>query len=262
MEHPLLKIDQVSVCYPGRIKALDAVSMAVGKGQIVSLLGGNGAGKTTLLKTVSGMLSLTEGRVEQGSIAFEGERLGNLAPALLARKGIIHVLEGRQAFGNLTVEENLRVGTAAGRTRSYRKGLELAYHYFPALLARRKTPAKGCSNAEIQMMVIGRALMAQPRLLLLDEPSRGLAPLAEMENFAAIQKINEEQRIAMLLAEQKTSLVLQVCRYGYLMLNGSVLLEGDAETLRNNPELKGFYLGMPPLEVFSYLDGSGLERTE
>jgi branched-chain amino acid transport system ATP-binding protein len=238
-----LLINNISVVYADVIQVLKGVSLTVPKGRIVSLLGSNGAGKTTTLKAISGLLKPENGKVTEGSIEYDGSPIQNSSPEAITRKGIIQVLEGRQQFKYLTVEENLRVGTATRWGKPYKQDLEMVYRYFPALLARRKSMAGYCSGGELQMMVIGRALMAHPSLLLLDEPSLGLAPLLVKEIFLIIKRINDEQGTTLVVVEQNANIALQIAHYGYVMENGKVVLESDAEDLRNNPDVKEFYLG-------------------
>jgi branched-chain amino acid transport system ATP-binding protein len=240
----LLQINNVSVVYSDVIQILKAVSLDVKRGQIVSLLGSNGAGKTTTLKAISGLLKPENGRVTEGTINYGGQAIQNSAPEAVTRLGIIQVMEGRQPFKYLTVEENLRVGTATRWGKPYKEDLEIVYHYFAPLVARRHTLAGYCSGGELQMLVIGRALMARPRLLLLDEPSLGLAPLLVREIFEIIRRINEEQGTTLILVEQNVNMALQIATFGYVMENGKIVLEGDAKDLRENPDVKEFYLGV------------------
>jgi branched-chain amino acid transport system ATP-binding protein len=239
----LLEINNISIVYADVIQVLKGVSLNVETHKIVSLLGSNGAGKTTTLKAISGLLKPENGKVTDGSIVYEEKRIDNLSPEEITRKGIIQVLEGRQPFKYLTIEENLRVGTATRWGKPYKKDLEMVYDYFPALLSRRKSLAGYCSGGELQMLVMGRALMAHPRLLLLDEPSLGLAPLVVREIFKIIRRINEEQGTTIVLVEQNSTMALQIAHYGYVMENGKIVMEGTAEDLRKNPDIKEFYLG-------------------
>jgi branched-chain amino acid transport system ATP-binding protein len=238
-----LLVNNISVVYSDVIQVLKGVSLTIRKGQIVSLLGSNGAGKTSTLKAISGLLKPENGKVTEGSIEYDGASVQNSSPEEITRKGIIQVLEGRQEFKYLTVEENLRVGTATRWGKPYKKDLELVYHYFPALLARKKSLAGYCSGGELQMLVIGRALMAHPKLLLLDEPSLGLAPLLVKEIFQIIKRINEEQKTTLMLVEQNANMALQIAHYGYVMENGKIVMESDANDLQQNPDVKEFYLG-------------------
>jgi branched-chain amino acid transport system ATP-binding protein len=237
------------------------VSLTIPKGQIVSLLGSNGAGKTTTLKAISGLLKPENGKVTEGSIEYDGAPIQNSSPEQITRKGIIQVLEGRQQFKYLTVEENLRVGTATRWGKPYKQDLEMVYSYFPALLARRKSLSGYCSGGELQMMVIGRALMAHPSLLLLDEPSLGLAPLLVKEIFQIIKRINSEQGTTLMIVEQNANIALQIAHYGYVMENGKIVLESEAEELRNNPDVKEFYLGTASSgAIKSYKDVKSYKR--
>jgi branched-chain amino acid transport system ATP-binding protein len=240
----LLQLNSISVVYSDVIQILKGVSLTIGKQQIVSLLGSNGAGKTTTLRAISGLLKPENGVVTEGTIEYDGRPIQNAAPETITRLGIIQVLEGRPPFEHLTVEENLRVGTAARSSRAYKQDLELVYRYFPRLLERRKALAGYCSGGELQMLAIGRALMARPRLLLLDEPSLGLAPLLVKEIFEIVKRINEEQETTIVLVEQNAIMALQLAHYGYVMENGKIVMEGKATDLRENPDVKEFYLGV------------------
>ncbi len=239
----LLQLNNISVVYSDVIQVLKGVSLVVRKKQIVSLLGSNGAGKTTTLKAISGLLKPENGKVSEGSILYEGHSIQNSSPEQITRLGIIQVMEGRQPFKLLTVEENLRVGTATRWGKPYKKDLELVYHYFPPLVARKNRLAGYCSGGELQMLVMGRALMAQPKLLLLDEPSLGLAPFLVREIFEIIKRINEEQGTTIMLVEQNANMALQIATYGYVMENGKIMMEDAAGHLRENPDVKEFYLG-------------------
>ena len=257
----LLQINNISVVYSDVIQILKAVSLDVRKGQIVSLLGSNGAGKTTTLKAISGLLKPENGKVTEGTIDYEGHNIQNSAPETITRLGIIQVQEGRQPFKYLTVEENLRVGTATRWGKPYKKDLELVYHYFPPLVTRKNALAGYCSGGELQMLVIGRALMAHPRLLLLDEPSLGLAPLLVKEIFEIIKRINEEQGTTLILVEQNANMALQIAHFGYVMENGKIVLEADAKDLRENPDVKEFYLGVAASGIIkSYKDVKAYKR--
>ncbi len=238
-----LLLNNISVVYSDVIQVLKGVSLVIRKGQVVSLLGSNGAGKTTTLKAISGLLKPENGKVTEGSVEYDGKPIHNLSPEEITRMGIIQVLEGRQEFKYLTVEENLRVGTATRWGKAYREDLGMVYDYFPALLARKKGLAGYCSGGELQMLVIGRALMAHPNLLLLDEPSLGLAPLLVKEIFQIIRRINQEQGTTLMVVEQNANMALQIAHYGYVMENGKIVMESTAEELRENPDVKEFYLG-------------------
>lgn len=256
-----LMINNISVVYSDVIQVLKGISLKVKKGRIVSLLGSNGAGKSTTLKAISGLLKPENGKVTEGSIIYEGSPIHNSSPEEITRMGIIQVLEGRQEFKYLTVEENLRVGTATRWGKPYRKDLDMVYGYFPALLTRRKALAGFCSGGELQMLVIGRALMAHPRLLLLDEPSLGLAPLLVKEIFRIIRRINIEQGTTLMIVEQNANMALQIAHYGYVMENGKIVLESNAEELRENPDVKEFYLGTAASgAIKSYKDVKAYKR--
>ena len=241
--NPALLLNNISVVYSDVIQVLKGVSLTIREKQIVSLLGSNGAGKTTTLKAISGLLKPENGKVTEGAIEYKGAPIHNASPEEITRKGVIQVLEGRQEFKYLTVEENLRVGTATRWGRPYQEDLKLVYNYFPALRARKKTLAGYCSGGELQMLVIGRALMAHPKLLLLDEPSLGLAPLLVREIFNIIKRINQEQGTTLMVVEQNANMALQIAHFGYVMENGKIVLESQAEDLRENPDVKEFYLG-------------------
>jgi branched-chain amino acid transport system ATP-binding protein len=238
-----LLLNNISVVYSDVIQVLKGVSLVIRKGQIVSLLGSNGAGKTTTLKAISGLLKPENGKVTEGSVEYDGKPIQNSSPEEITRRGIIQVLEGRQEFKYLSVEENLRVGTATRWGKPFKEDLDLVYHYFPALLARKRALAGYCSGGELQMLVIGRALMAHPALLLLDEPSLGLAPLLVKEIFQIIRRINQEQGTTLMVVEQNANMALQIANYGYVMENGKIVMESTADELRENPDVKEFYLG-------------------
>ena len=238
-----LLLNNISVVYSDVIQVLKGVSLVIRKGQVVSLLGSNGAGKTTTLKAISGLLKPENGRVTEGSVEYDGSPIQNSSPEEITRKGIVQVLEGRQEFKYLTVEENLRVGTATRWGKPYQDDLKMVYRYFPALQARKKALAGYCSGGELQMLVIGRALMAHPELLLLDEPSLGLAPILVKEIFQIIRRINEEQGTTLLVVEQNANMALQIAHFGYVMENGKIVLESEARELKENPDVKEFYLG-------------------
>jgi branched-chain amino acid transport system ATP-binding protein len=261
MSEILLQLNNISVVYSDVIQVLKGVSLSVKKGQIVSILGSNGAGKTTTLKAISGLLKPENGEVTDGTILFNGKNIQNSAPEYITRQGIIQVLEGRQPFKYLTIEENLRVGTATRAGKPYQRDLELVYNYFPALVQRRKSLAGYCSGGELQMLVIGRALMAHPQLLMLDEPSLGLAPLVVREIFHIIKKINEEHETTIILVEQNANMALQVAHYGYVMENGKIVMEGTSKELSDNPDVKEFYLGMAASGIAkSYKDVKAYRR--
>jgi len=238
-----LIINNISVVYHEVIQVLKGVSLQVKKGDIVALLGSNGAGKTTTLRAISGLLKPENGKVTDGSIVFDGKSIHNQPPEEITKLGIIQVLEGRMPFKHLTVEENLRVGTATRGGKFFKEDIELVYYYFPRLKELRKRSAGYLSGGELQMLAIGRALMAHPKLLLLDEPSLGLAPLLVREIFEIIKKINEEQKTTIILVEQNANMALNIATYGYVMENGRIVLEGKAKDLKENPDVKESYLG-------------------
>ncbi len=218
-----LQVDNISVVYSGGLRVVSGVSLTIPKGEIAALLGNNGAGKTTLLKAISGLLEPKKARITEGRISYYGKPIHNAPPEQLTREGIIQVLEGRQEFKSLTVEENLRVGATTRPGKSYGKDLEMIYRYFPTLFSKKKSLAVYCSSGELQMLAIGRALMAHPKLLLLDEPSQGLAPLLIKEILNIIKSINVEKNTAMLLAEQNANMALQIAQQGYIMENGKIV---------------------------------------
>src|SRR5512136_1002953 len=240
----MLKVNSIEVVYMNVIQVLRGVSLEVGDGKIVTLLGANGAGKTTTLKAISGLLKTEEGEVTDGSIIFYGERIDRLVPEEVVRKGIFQVMEGRRVFEDLTVEENIVMG---GYTRSDRAGLkrdhDLCFDYFPRLKERRKKLAGYLSGGEQQMLAISRALMARPKLMMLDEPSLGLAPLLVQEIFRIVKQINQEEKTTILLVEQNANLALSIADFGYIMENGRIVLDGEPEKLRSNEDVKEFYLG-------------------
>jgi len=243
---PLLNVNNIEVIYNDVILVLKGLSLKVYQGQIVSLLGANGAGKTSTLKAISGLLKTEEGEVTDGIIEFEGEPIHRLEPEEIVRRGIFQVMEGRRVFEDLTVEENLIAAAHLQKGRKKIKGLqELVYSYFPRIKERQNALAGYLSGGEQQMLVIGRALMAQPKLMLLDEPSLGLSPLLVAEIFHIIKKINEEQETTILLVEQNARLALTtISDYGYIMENGRIVLDDTVEKLRDNEDVKRFYLGL------------------
>jgi len=244
----MLKVNNIEVLYHEVILALKGVSLEVPAQGIVALLGANGAGKSTTLKAISGLLKHENGRVAEGSIEFLGERIDRSLAEEIARLGIIQVIEGRRVFPHLTVEQNLKVG---GHLREdgggISAGLEMVYQYFPRLKERRGVAAGFASGGEQQMLVIGRALMARPKLLLLDEPSMGLAPLLIREIFEIVMQLNREERIPILLVEQNAKLALSVAQYAYVLENGRVVMDGESAKLRENPDIRDFYLGLTDL---------------
>ena len=241
----MLRLNNVEVIYSDVILVLKGLSLAVEHGQIVALLGANGAGKTTTLRAISGLLKAEEGRVTDGTIELEGRRIDGRDPEAIVRMGVFQVMEGRRVFENLTVDENLRVGAYTRRDQGgVRRDSETVYRYFPRLKERRRQMAGYLSGGEQQMLVIGRALMARPRLVLLDEPSLGLAPMLVREIFAIVRRLNQEERLTILLVEQNASAALGIADYGYVMEGGRVVLDGPAARLRENEDVKEFYLGL------------------
>jgi len=244
----VLKVNNIEVLYHEVILALKGVSLEVLPHGIVTLLGANGAGKSTTLKAISGLLKHENGRVAEGSIEFFDERIDRKSAEEIARLGIIQVIEGRRVFEHLTVEQNLWVGAHLRQDRgAVAAGMELVYHYFPRLKERRGVVAGFISGGEQQMLVIGRALMAGPKLLLLDEPSMGLAPLLIREIFEILTRLNQKEGIPILLVEQNAKLALSVAQYAYVLENGRVVMDGDSEKLRENPDIRDFYLGLTDL---------------
>ena len=239
-------VNNVEVIYDHVILVLKGVSLDVPEGKIVALLGANGAGKSTTLKSISTLLKGERGEVTKGSIAFRGERVDQLTPNELVKKGMVQVMEGRHCFGHLTVEENLLTGAY---TRSLSRGelkesLERVYHYFPRLKTRRTSQSGYTSGGEQQMTAIGRALMAKPTMILLDEPSMGLAPQIVEEIFEIVRDLNQREKVSFLLAEQNTMVALRYADFGYILENGRVVMEGDAKELASNEDVKEFYLGL------------------
>jgi branched-chain amino acid transport system ATP-binding protein len=235
----------------------------VEQGQIVSLLGANGAGKSTTLKAISGLLSTQQGEVTRGGIEFEGEPIGNMAPDDIVRMGIVQVLEGRPLFRHLTVEENLVTGALFRKVSNavLKRDLDEVYHFFPRLREFRQRTSGYLSGGEQQMVVIGRALMAKPRLMLLDEPSLGLAPLLVQDIFEIIRRINKESGVSLLIVEQNANVALKTADYAYVMETGRIVLDGPAEQLRQNADIKEFYLGLTQVgERKSYRDVKHYKR--
>lgn len=241
----ILKLNNIEVMYHEVILVLKGVSIEVPPRGIVALLGANGAGKSTTLKSISGLLKHEDGEVTDGSIEFMGERIHHFSAEEIAKRGIFQVIEGRRVFEHLTVEENLRVGAhLTGTGAALKQRLEIVYQYFPRLIERRNVLAGFISGGEQQMTVIGRALMAQPKLMLLDEPSMGLAPLLIKEIFDIIRRLNLEEEIPLLLVEQNVKLALTVAPYGYVLENGRLVMHDTSEKLRENPDIRDFYLGL------------------
>jgi branched-chain amino acid transport system ATP-binding protein len=241
----MLQVKNIEVVYLNVIQVLRGVSMEVGDGHIVALLGANGAGKTTTLKAISGMLKTEEGRVTDGSIDFDGKRLDKYGPEDIAAMGISQAMEGRRVLEHLSVEENLLVGAYCRKDRAgVKQDLEMVFDYFPNIKRLRRQMSGYLSGGEQQMLVIGRALMARPRLMLLDEPSLGLAPLMVEEIYEIIRRIRADQKMAILLVEQNVRAALDIADYGYVMENGRVVLNAPAESLKGNEDVREFYLGL------------------
>ena len=243
---PILSINNIEVIYDHVILVLKGVSLSVPQGGITALLGANGAGKTTTLKAISNLLQAERGAVTKGNILFEGNEIQSLSPNELVRRGCIQVMEGRHCFGHLSVEDNLMTGAFTRRdgASAIRHDLEMVYDYFPRLKVRRTSQAGYTSGGEQQMTAIGRALMSRPKMILLDEPSMGLAPQLVEEIFEIVRKLNEEQGVSFLLAEQNTNVALRYAKYGYILESGRIVLDGEAHALRENEDVKEFYLGI------------------
>jgi branched-chain amino acid transport system ATP-binding protein len=242
----LLEVNNIEVIYNHVILVLKGVSLKVPKGGITALLGGNGAGKTTTLKAISNLLHSERGEVTKGTITYRGERVQDLSPSDLVDRGVIQVMEGRHCFEHLTVEENLLTGayTRSDGRAAIAADLEMVYDYFPRLKERRTSQAGYTSGGEQQMTAIGRALMSKPETILLDEPSMGLAPQLVEQIFGIVKRLNEEQGVTFLLAEQNTNVALRFAHYGYILESGRVVMDGPGAELRENPDVKEFYLGM------------------
>ncbi len=262
MTTPLLNVNGIEVIYNHVILVLKGVSLQVPESGIVALLGGNGAGKTTTLRAISNLLKGERGEVTKGSIELRGERIENLTPADLVQRGVVQVMEGRHCFAHLTIEENLLTGAY---TRTKHKGevaanLEKVYAYFPRLKTRRTSQAAYTSGGEQQMCAIGRALMANPRMVLLDEPSMGLAPQIVEEVFEIVKDLNAKERTTFLLAEQNTNMALRYASYGYILESGRVVMDGPAAELAANEDVKEFYLGVGGAERRSFRDVKSYKR--
>ncbi len=243
---PMLTVNNIEVIYDHVILVLKGVSLAVPQGGIVAILGANGAGKTTTLKAISNLLHAERGEVTKGSIEFNGDRVDRLSPNELVRRGCIQVMEGRHCFGHLSIEENLLTGAFTRRdgNRAIRADLEMIYDYFPRLRQRRSSMAGYTSGGEQQMCAIGRAMMSRPKMILLDEPSMGLAPQVVDEIFEIVKDLNSKQGVSFLVAEQNTNMALKYATYGYIMETGRIVMDGDAASLRDNEDVKEFYLGI------------------
>jgi branched-chain amino acid transport system ATP-binding protein len=251
-----LSVNNIEVIYDHVILVLKGVSLQVPQGKIVALLGANGAGKSTTLKTISTLLRGERGDVTKGDVQFKGERVDQLTPNELVKRGLSQVMEGRHCFGHLTIEENLLTGayTRNISRAELKQSLEMVYHYFPRLKQRRSSQAGYTSGGEQQMCAIGRSLMAKPSMILLDEPSMGIAPQIVEEIFEIVKDLNRKENVSFLLAEQNTMVALRYADFGYILENGRVVMEGDASDLASNEDVKEFYLGVSGAERKSFRD--------
>jgi len=240
----MLKVNNIEVVYSNVILSLRGVSLKVEDGKIATVVGANGAGKSTTLKAISGLLHTELGEVTHGNIEFDGRQIQKKSPQEIAGMGIIQIQEGRRLFSHLTAEENLKLGAYLRNNVTLRRQLELVYHHFPRLNDLKSNVSGYLSGGEQQMLVIGRGLMSQPKIMLIDEASLGLSPLMSQSLFTAIVNINKEEKIAMLVVEQNVLSALKIAEYGYVMENGMVVLDGRTEKLRDNPDIKEFYLGL------------------
>ena len=252
----VLTVNNIEVIYDHVILVLKGVSLEVPEGGIVALLGANGAGKTTTIKSISNILGTERGEVTKGSIEFMGEKIENLTPTELVKRGVVQVMEGRHCFEHLTVEENLLTGAYIRKenNKQIRDDLEKVYSYFPKLKQRSKSQAGYTSGGEQQMTAVGRALMARPKVILLDEPSMGLAPQLVEEIFEIVRDLNEKEKVTFLLAEQNTTVALRYATYGYILENGRVVMDGEAHSLAENEDVKEFYLGISGGDKKSFRD--------
>lgn len=258
---PLLLVNNIEVIYHNVILVLKGMSLRVNEGQIVTILGNNGAGKTTTLKAISGLLASENGKVTDGFVRFMGQRIDRISPEKIVRMGIFQVMEGRRVFGDLTVEENLVIGGHTNKnSRKMKQDMEKVFRYFPRLVQRRHTLAGYISGGEQQMLVIGRGLMASPRLMLLDEPSMGLSPLLVSEIFEIIKRINKEEGVTIVLVEQNARLALSIADHGYVMENGRIVLDDQADKLAENADIKEFYLGLTEVGRKSYREVKHYKR--
>ncbi len=258
----ILSVNNIEVIYKDVILVLKGMSLEVEEGRIVTILGNNGAGKTTTLKAISGILKSEDGEVTDGSINFYDKRIDKINPEEIVRMGIFQVMEGRRVIEDMSVEENLLAGAHTQKNRKSRNAdMEMIYKYFPALITRKKIMAGYISGGEQQMMVLGRALMSRPKLLLLDEPSMGLSPLLVAEIFKIIKKINQEKKISILLVEQNAKLALSIASHGYVMENGRIVLDDTVEKLKKNKDIQEFYLGLSEVgQKKSYRDVKHYKR--
>jgi branched-chain amino acid transport system ATP-binding protein len=251
----MLTLRNVEVIYSNVILVIKGLTLEVPEGSVVALLGANGAGKSTTLKAIAGLLRAERGEITKGVVEFNGHRINDRTPAEIVKMGIAMVPEGRQVFEHLTTEENLMAGAHTRRnTPDIRQDVDLVYQYFPPLAARRRLEAGYLSGGEQQMLAIGRALMSRPKLMLLDEPSLGLAPMLVEEIFNIIMRLNREEKVTMLLVEQNAALALTIAQHGYILENGRIVLDGPAASLRDNEDVKEFYLGLSDIGRRSYRD--------
>lgn len=259
---PYLSVNNIEVIYDHVILVLKGVSLEVPEGSVVALLGANGAGKSTTLKAISNLLRAERGEVTKGSIEYQGKRVDRLTVNQLVKMGVCQVMEGRHCFQHLTVEENLLTGafTRKGGRGELAEALERVYHYFPRLKERRSSQSGYTSGGEQQMTAIGRALMARPKTVLLDEPSMGLAPQIVEEIFEIVRTLNQKEGVSILLAEQNTFMALKYARYGYILENGRVVMDGDAKSLTENEDVKEFYLGIAEGKRKSFREGKHYKR--
>jgi len=262
MSEDLLNVNGIEVIYNHVILVLKGVSLQVPQGRVVALLGGNGAGKTTTLRAVSNLLAGERGEVTKGSIELRGERIEKLSPAQMVERGVIQVMEGRHCFAHLTIEENLLTGAYTRRDgrAAVARTLDKVYGYFPRLKTRRTSQAAYTSGGEQQMCAIGRALMAEPKMVLLDEPSMGLAPQIVEEVFEIVKDLNTKEGVTFLLAEQNTNIALRYADYGYILENGRIVMDGEAKALRENEDVKEFYLGVGGADRKSFRDVKSYKR--
>lgn len=258
----ILSVNNIEVIYDHVILVLKGVSLEVPKGGIVALLGANGAGKTTTLKAISNLLHAERGDVTKGSIIFDGAEVQDQSPNDLVRRGCIQVMEGRHCFGHLSIEENLLTGAFTRRDggAAIRRDMEMVYSYFPRLRERRSSQAGYTSGGEQQMCAVGRALMSRPKMILLDEPSMGLAPQIVEEIFEIVKDLNAREGVSFLLAEQNTNMALRYAKYGYILENGRVVMDGDAKSLTENEDVKEFYLGISEGRRKSFREGKHYRR--
>jgi branched-chain amino acid transport system ATP-binding protein len=260
-DQTVLNVNGIEVIYNHVILVLKGVSLQVQKGQIAAILGGNGAGKTTTLRAISNLLKGERGEVTKGSVELRGERIENLTPADLVKRGVVQVMEGRHCFAHLSIEENLLTGAYTRTDKAeIQANLDKVYAYFPRLKTRRSSLAAYTSGGEQQMCAIGRAIMASPSVVLLDEPSMGLAPQIVEEVFEIVKDLNQKEGVTFLLAEQNTNMALKYADYGYIMESGRIVMDGAAQDLRNNEDVKEFYLGMGGGERKSFKDVKSYKR--